>query len=91
MIRTVAAGALGGDSEKPDGGARSIKRLRIWAEFIAILALGGVFIWRGFAPAWKTLNTDFPDYYLAARLYHEGYSLDQIYDWIWIQRQKDHA
>jgi hypothetical protein len=53
--------------------------------------LVGIFLWRGFLPAWKTLNTDFPDYYLAARLYRQGYSLDQLYDWVWIQRQKDHA
>lgn len=56
-----------------------------------LLALVGVFIWRGFIPAWKSLNTDFPDYYLAARLYRERYSLDQIYRWTWVQRQKDHA
>jgi Glycosyltransferase family 87/WD40-like Beta Propeller Repeat len=60
-------------------------------EYVAILALAGVFIWRGFLPAWNGLNTDFPNYYLAARLYHEGYSLDQLYNWTWMQRQKDHA
>ncbi len=36
------------------------------------------------------LNTDFPNYYLVARLLREGYSLDRIYDWIWLQRIKDH-
>jgi Glycosyltransferase family 87/WD40-like Beta Propeller Repeat len=60
-------------------------------EYLVLLILGGVFLWRGFLPAWKSLNTDFPDYYLVARLYHQGYPLEQIYDWTWIQRQKDHA
>ena len=60
-------------------------------EYFALLMLGGVFVWRGFLPAWKSLNTDFPDYYLVARLYHQGYPLEQVYDWTWIQRQKDHA
>jgi len=60
-------------------------------EYLLLLALVGAFLWRGFVPAWKSLNTDFPDYYLAARLYHQGYPLQQVYDWTWIQRQKDHA
>jgi hypothetical protein len=60
-------------------------------ESVVLLALVAVFVWRGFLPAWKSLNTDFPDYYLAARLYRQGYALEQIYDWTWIQRQKDHA
>ena len=60
-------------------------------EYVALLALVAAFLWRGFLPAWKSLNTDFPDYYLVARLYHQGYPLEQVYDWTWIQRQKDHA
>lgn len=72
---------------------RSVGRRRATtaAEYLALVALVGAFLWRGLVPAWKTLNTDFPDYYLAARLYHQGYPLDQIYDWTWVQRQKDHA
>lgn len=61
------------------------------AEYAVLIVLAGVFLWRGFIPAWKTLNTDFVDYYLAARLYRQGYPLTQIYDWSWVQRQKDHA
>jgi Glycosyltransferase family 87/WD40-like Beta Propeller Repeat len=60
-------------------------------EYLVLLVLVAVFLWRGFLPAWKSLNTDFPDYYLAARLYQHGYPLEQVYDWTWIQRQKDHA
>jgi Glycosyltransferase family 87/WD40-like Beta Propeller Repeat len=40
--------------------------------------------------AWRTLNTDFPNYYLTARLVREHYDTSRIYEWIWIQRQKDH-
>jgi hypothetical protein len=40
--------------------------------------------------AWRLLNTDFPNYYVTARLLREGVSTDRIYEWVWIQRQKDH-
>jgi hypothetical protein len=61
------------------------------AENLLLVILVGIFLWRGFLPAWKSLNTDFPNYYLAARLYQQGLPLEQVYDWTWIQRQKDHA
>ena len=40
--------------------------------------------------AWHTLNTDFPNYYLTARLSHENSDITRIFEWQWIQRQKDH-
>ena len=40
--------------------------------------------------AWRTLNTDFPNYYLAVRLTREGVDPSRAYDWIWLQREKDH-
>jgi len=40
--------------------------------------------------AWKTLNTDFSNYYLTARLVREKSKTSRIYEWIWLQRQKDH-
>jgi Tol biopolymer transport system component len=40
--------------------------------------------------AWKTLNTDFSNYYLTARLAREKNDSSRIYEWIWLQRQKDH-
>ena len=54
----------------------------------ALLAV--LLLWKGILPGWRMLNTDFPNYYLVARLLREGYSLDRIYDWIWLQRIKDH-
>ena len=40
--------------------------------------------------AWTKLNTDFPNYYLTARLVSEGYDSSRVYEWIWLQREKDH-
>jgi len=54
------------------------------------VALAVLLLWRAVLPAWHVLNTDFPNYYLVARLLREGYSLDRVYDWIWLQRVKDH-
>ena len=57
----------------------------------ALLALLGLLLLGYTLPrAWKTLNTDFPNYYLAARLVHEGVDPSRAYDWIWLQREKDH-
>src|SRR5215469_3371941 len=62
----------------------------ICLETILCAALAALLFWSGILPAWHKLNTDFPNYYLVARLLREGYSLDRIYDWIWLQRVKDH-
>ncbi len=57
-----------------------------WAAlFAASLYIGG----RALPRAWLHLNTDFPNYYVTARLLREGYSTSRIYEWIWLQRQKD--
>ncbi len=53
--------------------------------FAALLYIGG----RALPRAWLHLNTDFPNYYVTARLLREGYSTSRIYEWIWLQRQKD--
>lgn len=60
------------------------------AESTILLILIGLFLWKSFLPAWQSLNTDFPNYYVAARLYRQGYPMDRVYDWTWIARQKDH-
>jgi hypothetical protein len=57
----------------------------------AILLLLGCYLFGHTMPrAWRSLNTDFPDYYLAARLYREGVDPSRAYEWIWLQREKDH-
>jgi hypothetical protein len=40
--------------------------------------------------AWGKLNTDFPNYYLSARIAHEGSDTARLYEWVWLQREKDH-
>jgi hypothetical protein len=65
----------------------SIKRA---VEIGCCALLAGLLLAKGILPGWRVLNTDFPNYYLVARLLREGYSVDRIYDWIWLQRIKDH-
>ena len=65
-------------------------RLQICAEYLLLAFLLGIFLFRSFLPAWYSLNTDFRNYYVAARLYREGSSLLRVYDFTWFQRQKDH-
>jgi hypothetical protein len=60
------------------------------AEWLVLLGALAYFGGRTLPRSWQHLNTDFPNYYLTARLLHEGYDTNRIYEWIWIQRQKDH-
>lgn len=39
--------------------------------------------------AWTGLVTDFPNYYMSARLAHEHYDASRMYEWTWLERQKD--
>ncbi len=59
------------------------------AEWLALAAGTGYLCGRTLPRAWQSLNTDFPNYYLTARLLREGYDTDRLYEWTWIQRQKD--
>jgi Glycosyltransferase family 87/WD40-like Beta Propeller Repeat len=40
--------------------------------------------------AWKSLVTDFPNYYTVAQLAHGGYDTSRLYEWDWLEREKDH-
>jgi hypothetical protein len=56
-----------------------------------VLLVAAVFLFAHSMPrAWRTLNTDFPNYYTAARLVHEGYDTSRMFEWRWIEREKDH-
>ena len=60
------------------------------AEWTLLAVLLALFAERGFLPGWRTLvNSDFPNYYLAASLYKRGIPLDRVYEWHWFQRQED--
>ncbi len=69
---------------------RAVVSVLPWLEIACSVALAALLLWKGILPGWRVLNTDFPNYYLVARLLREGYGLDRIYDWIWLQRIKDH-
>jgi hypothetical protein len=62
-----------------------------WAERLFLLLLILLFTVKGFIPAWRHLNSDFPNYYVAARLYRAGYPMERVYEWEWFQRQKDYV
>ena len=64
-------------------------RIRLLEPLIAI-SLGIYFLGSTLPPAWKTLNTDFPNYYLTARLVREHTDTARAYEWLWIEREKDH-
>jgi len=95
--KAVGQRQLGNEASTSSGAPAQAQRTRFAnlagsiAEDLLLALLVGVFVWRGFLPAWRSLNTNFPNYYLVANLYREGSSLNQIYDWTWTQRQKDHA
>jgi hypothetical protein len=60
-------------------------------EYLLLVFLLALFIFRGFIPAWRSLNTDFRNYYVAAWLIRNRSSMLRVYDFSWFQRQKDHA
>jgi hypothetical protein len=74
----------------PPASPRPLLRPRVVAagETLLVLLLLTTFCWNSLRPAWKSLHTDFPNYYLAARLYREGYPLARLYDWTWLQHEK---
>jgi glycosyl transferase family 87/WD40 repeat protein len=59
-------------------------------EWILLALLATQMALRTLPKAWDTLNTDFPNYYLTASLVHDGYDTSRVYEWPWLQRQKDH-
>ncbi|MGH9494884.1 MAG: glycosyltransferase 87 family protein [Candidatus Sulfotelmatobacter sp.] len=59
-------------------------------EWIVLAVLAAAFVAFSIIPGWRTLRSEFPNYYLAAELYHQGIPLDRAYEWAWFQRQNDH-
>jgi Glycosyltransferase family 87/WD40-like Beta Propeller Repeat len=59
-------------------------------EWVLLAGLLATFVGHSLLPAWRSLNSEFPNYYLAASLYRERIPLDRIYEWTWFQRQNDH-
>jgi hypothetical protein len=86
------------ETSSPVGASKSLEphshrekaSLQLRLERLLLIALVILFAVKGFIPAWQQLNSDFPNYYLIARLYRAGVPLERVYDWTWLQRQKDH-
>ncbi len=57
---------------------------------LCLAFLACLFLRKGLLPGWHTLNTDFPELLSCREVLREGYILDRIYDWVWLQRIKDH-
>jgi len=66
------------------------RRTLTWIESFALLVAVAFLGLHTVPRAWTKLNTDFPNYYLTARLAHEGFDTSRAYEWIWLQREKDH-
>jgi Glycosyltransferase family 87/WD40-like Beta Propeller Repeat len=73
----------------PDSGPGWGRWIRI-GEWVLVALLAVHFGIRSLPRAWGTVNTDFPDYFVAASLVHEHYDTSRVYEWIWFERQKDH-
>jgi Glycosyltransferase family 87/WD40-like Beta Propeller Repeat len=98
-VTSVVEGSTGLSSRRLSAISASNENLRArgprwkqWAllQHLFLVILVATFASKGLVPAWRQLNSDFPNYYLVARLYRAGYPLERVYDWTWFQRQKDH-
>jgi hypothetical protein len=61
-----------------------------WAERGVLLLLILYMCVHTMPRAWNSLITDFPNYYTAAQLAHDGYDTSRMYEWDWLEREKDH-
>lgn len=80
MVQTSASARLAASPQR---------RWRPAIECGLLFVLVVVFIAKGFVPAWRTLNTDFPNYFLASLVHRQELPLARAYEWTWFQRQKD--
>ena len=47
---------------------------------ILLAILGLIVLWKGIIPGFLHVNSDFPNYYVSAKLYAEGHGVGQFYD-----------
>ncbi len=66
---------------------QAVTRTLPYLEIVAIVCLGVFILVKGVWVGWRQLGTDFPQYYLGAKLVAEHYNLDRFYEWSWLQRQ----
>jgi hypothetical protein len=70
--------------------ARQDHRIVVWIESGVLFLLIALLCLHTMPRAWGKLNTDFPNYYMSARLAHEGFDTAREYEWVWFEREKDH-
>ncbi len=70
----------------PSGQSRWID----WAERTALFLLVIYMCIHTLPRAWNSLVTDFPNYYLASQLSAEDVDASRMYEWNWLEREKDH-
>src|SRR6266704_3903862 len=78
------------ESATIEAGERRFERLRVgWpaAEFLLLALFATLVGVGGVRAGWKHLNSDFPNYYTAAKLYRQSVPLDRAYEWTWFQRE----
>ncbi|HWE84998.1 MAG TPA: glycosyltransferase 87 family protein [Terracidiphilus sp.] len=61
-----------------------------WLERVALALVVLYFAVHSMPRAWGSLVTDFPNYYLAAQLAHQRFDTSRMYEWEWLEREKDH-
>jgi hypothetical protein len=64
-------------------------RFLFYGEWIVVAVLLALLLRTFFLRGWPSLQSEFPDYYLAAMLQRYGIPLDRAYEWAWFQRQND--
>ena len=64
------------------------QRVVVWIESGVLFLLTAFLCLHTIPRAWSQLNTDFPNYYMSARLAHEGFNTAREYEWVWLQRFK---
>lgn len=61
-----------------------------WKRLAALSALV-FFLATSFRTGWSRLDTDFPNYYTAAKLVRQGQALAKYYDWTWFAREMNYV
>ncbi len=56
-----------------------------------MFAASSIFVMATFRSGWNRSETDFPNYYTAARLLVKGAPIRNYYDWPWFQKQINYA
>jgi hypothetical protein len=54
-------------------------------KIFALILLSIYLIWKGLIPGWTQIKTDFPNYYVAAKVIANGTELKKLYDDAWFQ------